>query len=91
MKTSKLLTVMSLCGLLLVAGCASRPTMEELEKEAQATGDWTAVQQRRAMDRKMGRVDPNQVCAAGYALLCEQKGEREECACVSSNTLRPRQ
>jgi len=91
MKTSRLLTVAGLAGLLLIAGCASRPSMEELEKEAQATGDWTAVQQRRVMDRKMGRVDPNQICASGYALLCEQKGEREECACVSSNTLRPRQ
>ena len=91
MKTSKLLTVIGLAGLLLVAGCASRPSMDELEREAQASGDWSAVQQRRAVDRKMGRVDPNHICAAGYALLCEKKGEREECACVSSHTLRPRQ
>ena len=71
-----------------IAGCASRPSMEELESEAMRTGDWSEVEQRKRMDRQMGRVDSDSQCPSGESLLCRQKGEREECECVDSQLLR---
>ena len=85
---NKLSTLLCLILLLTLSGCASRPTMEELEKEAMRTGDWSAVEERQRMDRKMGRYVPGQECPNGKALFCEKKGEREECTCVSANILR---
>jgi hypothetical protein len=72
----------------VIGGCSSRATMEELEKEALQTGDWSAVEQRQRIDREMGRVDPERECPSGESLLCQQKGEKEECQCVSSHLLR---
>lgn len=82
---SKISCLVVLVGL---AACASRPTVEELEDEALATGDWSAVEEREQMDRKMGRYIPDEECPNGEALYCEKKGEREECNCVSSQLLR---
>jgi hypothetical protein len=64
--------------------------MEELEQEAAETGDWSAVEQRRLMDRRMGLVDPSRQCPNGEALLCSKKGEQENCECVSTDIIRAR-
>lgn len=73
-----------------ISGCSSRPTMEELEKEAIATGDWSEVEKRQEMDRRMEMVDPDRQCPSGESLLCRQNGPREECECVESNWIRSR-
>lgn len=86
----KLLLPIVFTSLLGTIGCSSRPTMQELEKEAMATGDWSKVEKREAMDRKMGRVDSRLQCPTGEALVCSQKGKREECVCVNSNDIRAR-
>ena len=72
----------------LLAACASKPTLEELEKEALETGDWTAVEERQAMYKRQGRVQEGEQCKAGYAYLCDSKGELEECQCVSVRVIR---
>lgn len=68
---------------ILLAGCAARPSLEELETEADETGDWSKVEQHKMMDRKMGRVDGEEKCDNGYVLHCQTKGEREVCGCIS--------
>jgi hypothetical protein len=74
-------------GLVLLAGCAAAPTMEELEAEALQTGDWAKVEQRElAQTRRMGR--PQAECPEGYALLCKSAADvaDEDCKCVSRKT-----
>ena len=83
----KLVGLVALC---LLVGCTARPTLEELETEAMATGDWAAVEKRERMDRRMGLVDPINQCPNGEALLCSKKGEAENCECVSSDIIRAR-
>lgn len=83
--------VIVLCTLMvaIAAGCASRQSMDELELEAMRTGDWSAVEQRQRMDRKMGLNDPDNACDNDSVLLCSKKGARESCECVTPNVVRP--
>ena len=71
-----------------IAGCSSRPTMQELEQEAEQTGDWSEVEKRQRMDRAMGRVETDPVCPEGMILRCSTKGERELCDCIWPHVLR---
>ena len=73
----------------IATGCASRPSMDELEQEAMRTGDWSAVEHRQHMDRKMGRNNPDNACDNDSILLCSKKGARESCECVTPNVVRP--
>jgi hypothetical protein len=57
--------------------------MAELEEEAEMTGDWTAVEKRKQMDRKMNRVQLEPDCSHGRILTCHKDGAREVCGCVS--------
>jgi hypothetical protein len=83
----KVVGIMVLC---LLVGCSARPTVDELEAEAVATGDWAAVEKRERMDRRMGLVDPSNQCPNGEALLCNKKGKHEDCECVSPDIIRAR-
>ena len=69
--------------LLLLGACAARPSLQELEEEALATGDWSRMERRIEMDRKMGMIDGVEKCDNGYVLHCQAKGEREVCGCIS--------
>ncbi len=74
----KVLSLMILC---LLVGCASKPTLEELEAEASITGDWSAVENRERMNRRMGVQDERQ-CEPGYMLMCNKRSAKEICSCV---------
>ena len=76
----KILIVVALC---LLAGCAARTPLAELEEEALMTGDWSAVEKHKKMDRKMNRVQLEPECPHGHTLTCHTKGAREVCGCVS--------
>lgn len=69
--------------LFLLVGCATRTPLAELEAKAEITGDWTAVEKHKKMDRRMNRVTLEPVCPRGGVFVCHTKGEREECGCVS--------
>lgn len=69
--------------LFLVVGCAARQPLEELEAQAAITGDWSAVDRYKLIEKKMNRVQTQPVCRNGGVLVCHTKGEREECGCVS--------
>ena len=86
-RTSLILCILTLA---VSAGCASRPSIEELELDAMRTGDWSAVEQREHMDRRMGLNDPDNACDNDSILLCSKKGARESCECVTPNVVRPR-
>ena len=69
--------------ILVLAACSARRPIAELEEEAEISGDWSAVEQHRRMDKRMNRVQGDNFCNNGYVLACQTKGEREECGCVS--------
>ena len=67
--------------LVVLAGCSSSPSLQELEDEAIVTGDWTAVEERERLierKRKKNVLD----CPAGYTSACYEVGLSTECACV---------
>jgi len=82
----KIFGVVVLC---LLLGCATRTPMAELEEEALMTGDWSAVEKHKKMDRKQNRVLSELECPNGRALFCHAQGEKEICDCVSPRELRP--
>lgn len=68
--------------LVLLAGCAAGPTMEELEDEAMQTGDWSKVEDREQLRaQRMGRAQNE--CPEGYAVFCRSEVGFEDCDCVS--------
>jgi hypothetical protein len=75
---------MKLAGILifcLLVGCASKPSLEELEAEASITGDWSAVEKREAMNRRMS-VQTERQCETGFMLICNKRSAKEICSCV---------
>jgi hypothetical protein len=77
----RVLGIVLLC--LMVASCASRRSLAELEAEAINTGDWSAVERYKYMEYKMGMVPDEQVCRNGFALHCRERGKNVECTCAS--------
>jgi hypothetical protein len=77
----RVLTIISLISLL---GCTARPPLAELEEEALVTGDWSAVERYKLMNRRMNRIDGQSVCKNGYVLQCHTKSAREVCGCITS-------
>ena len=73
---------LSLLVLIALVGCASRPTTEELEVDATKTGEWSAVEDRERMNKKM-RVTPELKCPEHLMLICIKDGGHEECSCRS--------
>jgi hypothetical protein len=66
---------------LLLVGCASGPTLEELEDAALVSGDWTAVEEREQALQRRGRhhrID----CSAGYVGVCIEHASTSRCQCV---------
>jgi hypothetical protein len=66
---------------LVITACASRPTLEELEEQAMASGDWTAVEYHEEMARKRNGGDALN-CPKGQTKFCVESGLRVDCKCV---------
>ncbi|MDX1405758.1 MAG: hypothetical protein R3192_14525 [Woeseiaceae bacterium] len=72
---------------ILSAGCA--PTTQDLIKEGQLTGDWSAFDRRMAtIDRHAARTE--QVCPSGSKLWCTKRIRDEKCSCVNDSEGRDR-
>ena len=76
MKTSILLLA------IFLAGCAARPSLEQLEDEALASGDWTAVEHREAMNRKRGLTEVAE-CPVHQTKVCVEDGSSDSCFCAA--------
>ncbi len=80
--------VLVLLGVLILTGCVSVPTLEQLETQAFLTGDWSAVEQRHRTIAK--RAAPRTIqCPAGYIAVCKkQMGQEDRCGCVKDEQIR---
>lgn len=74
--------VLCLSAVLWMVGCASMPTLEELEAEALETGDWSAVEEREALIAKRNARRPAQ-CPTGHVSYCQKNIGRLDCQCIS--------
>jgi len=67
--------------LVIAVGCASRPTLEQLEEEANTTGDWTAVERREELIKeRLESTAPG--CPVGQRKKCFEEQTGIECYCL---------
>ncbi len=74
-------------GMLLLSGCGTFQSMEELERQAMLTGDWSAVEQR---ERILAQREQQRglECPSGHVSYCEKYVGRSECRCISNDAMR---
>ena len=70
-----------LFALVIVVGCAPRPTLEELEEEALITGDWREVEWREA---RIKSLHDESYCPFGQSNYCFEEQSGLQCYCVPS-------
>ena len=76
-----------LIGLLLLAGCSSMVSLEQLEAEALVSGDWSKVEQRqRIIERR--NLRSSLACPPGKIGYCEVVARNERCKCVDNEVIR---
>ena len=69
----------------VLTGCASQPSLQELEAQALQSGDWSAVEAReRSLARRNG-PGSSDACPRGKALVCNERLEEPSCYCASRN------
>lgn len=67
--------------LVIVAACTSRPTLEQLEDEANTTGDWTAVERREELTKKrLESTAPG--CPSRHVKKCFEEQSGIQCYCL---------
>ena len=72
--------------MLVLAGCSGYVSLEQLEKEAMITGDWSAVEKReRIIARRNMRAGI--ACPPGTIGYCESSIGSEDCRCVDTEIL----
>ena len=67
---------------LVLAGCTTAPTLEELEFAALERGDWSEVKKReRAIARREARMAEQ--CPVGRVRVCVKRAAGNQCGCVA--------
>ena len=72
--------------LLLLGGCASFASLEELEAQAMLTGDWSAVERRERIIARREARDAVQ-CPPDTIAVCTDAVGRDRCSCVRASTI----
>jgi hypothetical protein len=83
MLSTKLMKLFAIIVICLLAGCAARKPLAQIEAEAEISGDYSGVERYKRIDRAMNRLTPDTVCKSGYVLYCTKKSETPTCTCVS--------
>lgn len=72
---------MTILAIFFLTGCASKPTLEHLEDEANTTGDWTAVERREELKKeRLELTAPG--CPVGQRKKCFEEQTGIECYCL---------
>lgn len=67
--------------LIIVVGCAARPTLEQLEDDANKTGNWTAVDRREdVIKKRLETTAPG--CPVGLSKKCYEQHSGIQCYCI---------
>ena len=81
--------VLVLLGVLILTGCISAPTLEQLETQAFLTGDWSAVERRHRIIAKRAARRTIIQCPAGSVAVCRKRmGQENSCGCVKDEQIR---
>ena len=76
--------VFLLVGVLVLSGCSTFVSLEELEDQAMITGDWSAVEEReKIIAKRKARLGTQ--CPNGMVNLCESRFGTVDCQCVNNN------
>ena len=79
--------IVAALAVLTLSGCGTFQSMEELEREAMLTGDWSAVEQReRALARREERRGVQ--CPSGQVSYREKYVGHLDCTCISNDAMR---
>jgi hypothetical protein len=71
----------------LLSGCGTLTSMEELERQAMITGDWSDVERReRILARRDARSGPQ--CPDGQIAFCETSASVNRCECIAPSVMR---
>lgn len=73
--------------LILLAGCTSYQSLEQLETHALVSGDWSAVEERERIIAKREMRNDVQ-CEPGLTAICGLGIRRDRCTCVDRTTMR---
>jgi hypothetical protein len=77
----RLMRAIVLTALVALAACTSQKTLEELEQEALATGNWTEVEKREMAQTRRGK-NSDKRCPEGFVNVCLESGMSIDCRCV---------
>jgi hypothetical protein len=69
----------------VLAGCASGPSLEDLEAQALVTGDWSLVERREAQIARRTYSGPK--CPPGSVAYCRTFMADQRCSCVARDSL----
>lgn len=79
--------VFALLGVFFVTGCGTFTSMEELERQAMLSGDWSAVEAReRILARREARFGHQ--CPVGQVSYCESYVGEMNCKCITNDSMR---
>ncbi len=78
--------IATLFALILLVGCAARPTMDELQTQAFLSGDWSAVERREQANLRR-EIRNGIQCPAGHVGLCENRFGDMRCSCVKRSAI----
>lgn len=78
--------VLVLLGAIFLTGCGSMQSLEELERQAFLTGDWSAVEQRERIIAKRNARKGVQ-CPSGQVSYCETRVGLARCGCIDREEL----
>jgi hypothetical protein len=77
--------IVIIVALFAMAGCATGPSLEELEAQALVTGDWSLVEKREA--RMAASRQPAPKCPPGSVAYCRSFMGDKTCNCVSNSAM----
>lgn len=78
---------MVLLVLILLGGCGTYTSLEQLEATAMLTGDWSEVEKRERIIAKR-KLRAGTQCPSGMVNVCQAGVVRNGCTCIRSDVVR---
>lgn len=78
---------MALLILILLGGCGTYMSLEQLEATAMLTGDWSEVERRERIIARRNLSAGTQ-CPPGTVNVCQGRAASNRCTCIKSDVVR---